>query len=133
MSAQNLVLYFPFLFLWKKGGGGSGDYSVFKDMSFLRCTNFRLYFFICSITPCLNQVFRLCFSMENLRAYAEDEAPASSVQPPVTKGPNTSEGLSTSSSSSASVPSMRTLSGPVQEVSTRSSLPLWSPETRLCP
>ena len=87
-------------------------------MSFLRCTNFRLYFFICSVTPCLNQVFRRCFSMENLRAYAEDEAPASSVQPPVTKGPNTSEGLSTSSSTSASVPSTRTLSGPVQEVST---------------
>ena len=87
-------------------------------MSFLRCTNFRLYFFICSVTPCLNQVFRRCFSMENLRAYAEDEAPASSVQPPVTKGPNTSEGLSTSSSTSVSVPSTRTLSGPVQEVST---------------
>ena len=90
-------------------------------MSFLRCTNFRIYFFICSVTPCLNQVFRHCFSMENLRAYAEDEAPAPSVQPPVTKGPNTSEGLSTSSSTSstsASVPSTRTLSGPVQEVST---------------
>ena len=87
-------------------------------MSFLRCTNFRLYFFICSVTPCLNQVFRRCFSMENLRAYAEDEAPASSVQSPVTEGPNTSEGLSTSSSTSASVPSTRTLSGPVQEVST---------------
>ena len=96
----------------------AGDYSVFKDMSFLRCTNFRLYFFICSVTPCLNQVFRRCFSMENLRAYAEDEAPASSVQSPVTKGPNMSEGLSTSSSTSASVPSTRTLSGPVQEVST---------------
>ena len=90
-------------------------------MSFLRCTNFRIYFFICSVTPCLNQVFRRCFSMENLRAYAEDEAPAPSVQTPVTKGPNTSEGLSTSSSTSstsASVPSTRTLSGPVQEVST---------------
>ena len=59
--------------------------------------------------------------MENLRAYAEDEAQAPSVQTPVTKGPNTSEGLSTSSSTSstsASVPSTRTLSGPVQEVST---------------
>ena len=90
-------------------------------MSFLRCTNFRIYFFICSVTPCLNQVFRRCFSMENLRAYAEDEAQAPSVQTPVTKGPNTSKGLSTSSSTSstsASVPSTRTLSGPVQEVST---------------
>ena len=58
--------------------------------------------------------------MENLRAYAEDEAQAPSVQTPVTKGPNTSEGLSASSSTSstsASVPSTRTLSGPVQEVS----------------
>ena len=58
--------------------------------------------------------------MENLRAYAEDEAQAPSVQTPVTKGPHTSEGLSASSSTSstsASVPSTRTLSGPVQEVS----------------
>ena len=93
---------------------------MFKDMSFLRCTISRIYFFICSVTPCLNQVFRRCFSMENLRAYAEDEAQAPSVQTPVTKGPYTSEDLSASSSTSstsASVPSTRTLSGPVQEVS----------------
>ena len=123
MSAQSLVLYFPFLFLWKKGGGGGGGRGTLLCSRI--CPSYivrfsRIHFFICSVTPCLNQVFRRCFSMENLRAYAEDEAQAPSVQTPVTKGPNTSEGLSASSSTSstsASVPSTRTLSGPVQEVS----------------
>ena len=92
---------------------------MFKDMSFLRCTIFQNLFLHMFRNPVL-KVFRRCFSMENLRAYAEDEAQAPSVQTPVTKGPNTSEGLSASSSTSstsASVPSTRTLSGPVQEVS----------------
>ena len=72
-------------------------------------------------TPYLNQVFRRCFSMENLRAYVDDGSPSPSVQTTVTTRSTTSKGLSTSSSSStksSSVPSTRPSSGPVQDVVT---------------
>ena len=111
-------LYFSF---WKKGGGGRGFFSGQGNVPFQFYKFSRIYLVPCSVTPYLNQVFRRCFSMENLRAYVDDGSPSPSVQTTVTTRSSTSKGLSTSSSSSTkspSVPSTRPSSGPVQDVVT---------------
>ena len=105
----------------EKGRGGQGI--------LLLCTNFPE--FIYSPVPCtpyLNQVFHLCFSMDNLRAYVEDGSQSPSVQEQLAKRPNPSTGLSTSSSTSSASStalSTRAPSGPVPEV----SAPTPSPST----
>ena len=121
MSEQYLVLCFPLFFLLEKGGGGRGFFSGQGNVPFQFYEFSRIYLIPCSVTPYLNQVFRRCFSMENLRAYVDDGSPSPSVQTTVTTRSTTSTGLSTSSSSSttsSSVPSTRPSSGPVQDVVT---------------
>ena len=121
MSEQYLVLCFPLFFLLEKGGGGRGFFSGQGNVPFQFYEFSRIYLVPCSVTPYLNQVFRRCFSMENLRAYVDDGSPSPSVQTTVTTRSTTSKGLSTSSSSStksSSVPSTRPSSGPVQDVVT---------------
>ena len=122
MSEQYLVLCFPLFFLLEKGGGGGrGFFSGQGNVPFQFYEFSRIYLVPCSVTPYLNQVFRRCFSMENLRAYVDDGSPSPSVQTTVTTRSTTSKGLSTSSSSSttsSSVPSTRPSSGPVQDVVT---------------
>ena len=118
----------------KKGGrGGRGFFSV-QGYVLLPLYEFsRIYLLACSVTPCLNQVFRRCFSMEHLRAYVEDGSQSPSVQAQVAKRPNTSTGLSTSSSTSSTsstVPSTRTLSGPVPEVSAPTQSPSVVPQDK---
>ena len=54
-----------FLFHWK------------RDMIFTLYKFYRISLFVCAVTPYLNQVFRRCFSMDNLRAYAEDDSTSS--------------------------------------------------------
>ena len=133
MSERNLVLCSLFFFLWKKNGGGREFFSV-QGYVLLPLYEFsRIYLLACSVTPCLNQVFRRCFSMEHLRAYVEDGSQSPSVQAQVAKRPNTSTGLSTSSSTSSTsstVPSTRTLSGPVPEVSAPTQSPSVVPQDK---
>ena len=118
---------FPFTFpSGKRGGGGRGFFSGQRNVPFQFYEFSRIYLVTCSVTPYLNQVFRRCFSMENLRAYVDDGSPSPSVQTTVTTRSTTSTGLSTSSSSSttsSSVPSTRPSSGPVQDVVTHTSSP----------
>ena len=121
MSEQYLVLCFPLFFPLEKRGGGRGFFSGQGNVPFQFYDFSRIYLVPCSVTPYLNQVFRPCFSMENLRAYVDDGSPSPSVQTTVTTRSSTSKGLSTSSSSStksSSVPSTRPSSGPVQDVVT---------------
>ena len=98
-------------------------------MSYFLCTNFPEFIHSpVPYTPYLNQVFRRCFSMDNLRAYVEDGSQSPSVQEQLAKRPNPSTGLSTSSSTSSAsskAPSTRAPSGPVPEV----SAPTPSPST----
>ena len=98
-------------------------------MSYFLCTNFPEFIYSpVPYTPYLNQVFRHCFSMDNLRAYVEDGSQSPSVQEQLAKRPNPSAGLSTSSSTSSAsstAPSTRAPSGPVPEV----SAPTPSPST----
>ena len=122
---------FPFTFPSGKrggggGGGGRGFFSGQGNVPFQFYEFSRIYLVPCSVTPYLNQVFRRCFSMENLRAYVDDGSPSPSVQTTVTTRSTTSTGLSTSSSSSttsSSVPSTRPSSGPVQDVVNHTSSP----------
>ena len=76
---------------------------------------------VCYVAPYLNQVFRRCFSMDNLRAYAEDDSASSPSTGQLAKRPPlSSEGLSTSSSSrtsSMAVPTTHVTSGPDPAVS----------------
>ena len=126
MSEKYLVLCSLLLFLLEKGGGGRGFFSGQGNVPFQFYEFSRIYLVTCSVTPYLNQVFRRCFSMENLRAYVDDGSPSPSVQTTVTTRSTTSTGLSTSSSSSttsSSVPSTRPSSGPVQDVVTHTSSP----------
>ena len=78
-------------------------------------------FFVCSVALYLNQVFRRCFSMDNLRAYAEDNSASfPSTGQLAKRPPPSSEGLSTSSSSltsSMAVPTMQVTSRPGPAVS----------------
>ena len=110
----------------KGGGGGGGGRGFFSVQDYVIHTLYefsRIYLFTCSVYPYLNQLFRRCFSMDNLRAYVEDGSESPSVQEQLAKRPNPSAGLSTSSStpsSSLTAPSTRASSGPVPEVSTPS-------------
>ena len=91
----------------------------------------RIYLFVCSVTLYLNQVFRHCFSMDNLRASTEDDSASSPSMGQLAKRtPPSTEGLSTSSSSrtsSMAVHTTQVTSGPVPEV----SAPTWSASTVL--
>ena len=131
VSERNLVLCSLFPFPLEKGGRGFfsvQDYVIHTLYEFS-----RIYLFVCSVYPYLNQVFRRCFSMDNLRAYADDGSESPSVPEQLAKRPTTSEGLSTSSStpsSSFTAPPTRATSGPVPEVSAPTSSPSTVPQDK---
>ena len=121
----------------KRGGGGGGGGGGILLCSRLCPTSFvrisRIYLFTCSVYPYLNQVFRRCFSMDNLRVYVEDGSESLSVQEQLAKRPNPSTGLSTSSptsSSSLTAPSTRASFGPVPEVSAPTPSPSTVPQDK---
>ena len=109
-----------FFSLWKKGGGG-GIFSVQDYVIYTLYEFSGISLFVCYVAPYLNQVFRRCFSMDNLRAYAEDDSASSPSTGQLAKRPPpSSEGLSTSSSSrtsSMAVPTTHVTSGPDPAVS----------------
>ena len=100
----------------RRGGGGRGIFSVQDYVIYTLYEFSGISLFVCLVAPYLNQVFRRCFSMDNLKAYAEDDTASSTSRRP----PPSSEGLSTSSSSltsSMAVPTTQVTSGPVPAVS----------------
>ena len=109
-----------FLSHWKRRGG-RGIFSVQDYVIFTLYEFSRIYLFVCSVTPYLNQVFHRCFNMDNLKAYAEDDSASfPSTGQLAKRTPPSTEGLSTSSSSrtsSMTVPTTHVTSGPVPEVS----------------
>ena len=61
------------------------------------------FLFICSVAPCLNQVFRHFFSMDNLKDYGEDATASSTgLGQSLERLPSSSEGLPSSTSSQTS-------------------------------
>ena len=122
MFDRNLGPLFLHSFPIGKGGGGGRGISSAHDYVIYTLYEFsKISLFVSSVAPFLNQVFRRCFSMDNLRAYAEDDSASSTSTGQLAKSlPPSSEGLSTSSSSltsSMAVPTTQVTSGPVPAVS----------------
>ena len=107
-----------------KGKGGRGIFSCL-DLCDLSVYEFsRIFLYICSVAPCLNQVFRNFFSMDNLKDYGEDAtASSTSLGQSLERLPSSSEGLPSSTSSQTSLmaasttATTRVTSGPVPAIS----------------